>query len=98
MTCRSILDSFKSSKILLEGSRISARQQLLDRSANLIRKNLNSLAVEVDVVTVEFGMSSNRSVEINGRNFLHFDYLCGQRVASRDSLVGVFRVRIVSNT
>ena len=44
---------------------------------------MNSLAVEVDVVAVEFGMPSHRFIEIDGRNFLGSHYFPCKRVAGR---------------
>ena len=38
------------------------RQQLRDRRTNLARENLTALAVEVDVVVVEFGMPTHRFI------------------------------------
>lgn len=41
-------------------------QQVLKCHRNLSRKNLISLAIEVDVVAMEFGMPANRCIEIDG--------------------------------
>src|SRR5262245_18863899 len=42
-------------------------------------------------------MPSHRCIEIDGRNFLIRDDFRGQGVASRDSLIRIFRLRIVSD-
>ena len=73
------------------------RQILPELSGNLGSLNLNSLAIEVDIIAVEFWMAAHRGVEIDGRNFLRGHDFCGDGIASRNPFVRVRHVRIVGS-
>src|SRR2546422_8471604 len=76
---------------------ILTRQQLLNRRTHLSREDLRSLGIEVNVVAMEFAMSSHHCIEIDGRNPLGRHYFRGQGVAGRGSVIRVFRLRVVSD-
>ena len=62
-------------------------EQPLNRLTNLGGENLITLAIEVNVVAMEFGMSSYRRIEVDNWNLLgRHDFAC-QSVPSRNSLV-----------
>src|SRR6266542_5865304 len=75
----------------------SRPQQLRNRRTNLDRKNLTALAIEVDVVAVEFGMSAHRCIEIDCWNLLGSHYFRCSGVASRNPFIRVFRLRVISD-
>src|SRR6266542_2926735 len=55
------------------------------------------MAIEVDVVAVEFGMSAHRCIEIDSGNLLGSHYFRCNGVASRNPFIRVFRLRVVSD-
>jgi hypothetical protein len=74
----------------------SSRQEFLDLDGDLVSLNLNSLAIEVDIVAVVFGMASHRRVQIVDRNIPCGHNFRRNRVASRDPLVRVFCLRLTA--
>jgi hypothetical protein len=64
------------------------RRQFIDLDRDLGSLNLNSLAIEVMVVIVEFGTAAHRGVEIVGWNVLPCHDCFGDGIAHRNSFQG----------
>lgn len=72
---------------LLAGAAELVWQELLDRLTYFSREYLNSLAIEVHIVAVVFGMAFHRRIQIDYWNFLGSDDFCRNRIAGSDPLV-----------